>query len=142
MEFLFPLSWSWTLVLCCICCLHHFSCGVFALWISLVIASSVSLLNSPTRQIYFFPFYFSFIRCFFFSHSLALMSYLCLHVCLFLLFMLSRYLQFLSVPHSHLVPKAPSAWAGAHLAQGPWAARAPWVRGPSAVLVQFQLAGA
>lgn len=71
MEFLFPLSWSWTLVPCCICRFHYFSCGVFALWISIVIASSVSLLNSPTYQIHFFSHFisplsvvFSFHTCF------------------------------------------------------------------------------
>lgn len=138
MEFLFPLSWSWTLVPCCICRFHYFSCGVFALWISIVIASSVSLLNSPTYQIHFFPILFLLYQLFF-LFTLALMSYLCLPVCLLLLLMLSRCLQFLSVPHSHIAPKAPSAWAGAHLAQGPWAAGAP--RGPSAALAQFQLAG-
>lgn len=77
MEFLFPFSWSWTLVPCCICRFHCFFCGLFALWISIAIASSVSLLNSPTYQIFFFPILFLLYQLFF-LFTLALMSYLCL----------------------------------------------------------------
>ena len=62
---------------------------------------------------YIFPFYFSSISWFFFSHSLALMGYLCLHVCGFLLLMLSGCLQFLGVPPSNHIPGAAAAWAGA-----------------------------
>jgi len=58
------------------------------------------------------PFYFSSIS-WFFSHSLALMGYLCLHVCLFSLLVLSTFLLFLRVPPSHHVPGAAAAWAGA-----------------------------